>query len=295
MTRILLVGSQGQVGQELERLLPTDQTVSLSRPTLDLAAPETLREAVRQYQPEVIINAAAYTAVDRAEREPELAHAVNAIAPKILAEEAQRLKAGVIHLSTDYVFDGQKNTPYLESDPTNPMSVYGQTKLAGEIGVTQMCDRHFILRTAWVYGTYGKGNFVKTMLRLGSDREQLRVVMDQVGSPTWAKQIADTIQVILPLVQQEQIAPGIYHITNSGVTSWYDFAIAIFEEARNLGWTLKVEDVVPITTADYPTPAQRPAYSALACQKISGILGVHLPHWRQGLRQMLIHLSQNSP
>ncbi|MER3433398.1 MAG: dTDP-4-dehydrorhamnose reductase [Leptolyngbya sp. ERB_1_1] len=291
MARILLIGSNGQVGQELERLLPSDQTLAVSRSQVDLVDLDRLRTAIRHSQPEVIINAAAYTAVDRAESEPELAHAINAIAPAIMAEEAQRLKAGLIHLSTDYVFDGQKNTPYRETDRTNPVSVYGRSKLSGEDGV-RTCDRHIILRTAWVYGTYGKSNFVKTMLKLGSDREHLRVVVDQVGNPTWAKQIAETIVEILPQLQPEQISSGIYHITNSGIASWYDFAIAIFEEARSLGWRLKVQEVTPITTAEYPTPAKRPAYSALACQKISGILGEHPAHWRQGLRQMLTHLSQ---
>lgn len=295
MTRILLVGSNGQVGQELERLLPVDQTLSISRSQVDLARPELIRDVIRQHQPTLIINAAAHTAVDRAESEPELAKVVNAIAPVVMAEEAQKLKAELIHLSTDYVFDGQKSAPYLESDRTNPMGIYGQTKLAGEVGIAQACDRHLIFRTAWVYGTYGKSNFVKTMLRLGSDRDQVRVVADQVGSPTWAKQIAETIVKSLPLFEQEQMMPGIYHLTSSGVASWYDFAIAIFEEARQLGWKLEVQDVVPILTSEYPTPAKRPAYSVLATQKISGILGVHPVHWRQGLRQMLTHLSQNSP
>lgn len=296
MSQILLIGGNGQVGQELEQLLPPDQTLSVSRSQsrlqCDLAHLDQVREVIRQAQPRLIINAAAYTAVDRAETESELATTVNAIAPKIMAEEAQRLNAGLIHLSTDYVFDGQKNTPYLETDSTNPMSVYGQSKLLGEVGIAETCDRHLILRTAWVYGTYGKSNFVKTMLRLGSDREQLRVVVDQVGSPTWAKQIAETIVELLP--KFDQTPSGIYHLTNSGVTSWYDFAIAIFEEAQALGWPLKIQDVVPISTAEYPTPAKRPAYSALACQKISGILGKHPPHWRQGLRQMLTHFSQTS-
>ena len=294
MARILLIGSGGQVGQELNRLLPSDQTLAISRSqAFDLTHPETLRDAIHHYQPTLIINAAAYTAVDRAESEPELVHTVNAIAPVVMAEAAQKLNAGIVHLSTDYVFDGQKNTPYLESDLPNPMSVYGQSKLAGEVGIHNACDRHLILRTAWVYGTYGKSNFVKTMLRLGSDRDQVRVVVDQIGSPTGAEQIAATIVDLLP--QFERVTPGIYHLTNSGVASWYDFAIAIFEEAQSLGWRLEVKEVVPIVTADYPTPAKRPAYSVLACQKISSILGRHPAHWRQGLRQMLTHLSQNSP
>jgi dTDP-4-dehydrorhamnose reductase len=293
MTRILLIGSNGQVGSELELLLPDSKT--LSRPAIDLAQPETLRDPIRQYRPDVIINATAYTAVDRAESEPDLAQAVNAIAPTIMAEEAQKLGAAVVHISTDYVFDGKKNTPYLETDLTHPLGVYGQTKLTGEIGVCQTCDRHVVLRTAWVYGVYGKGNFVKTMLRLGAERPQLKVVMDQVGSPTWARQIAEAIVQLLPHLEQKQFPSGIYHFTNSGVTSWYDCAIAIFEEARQLGWDLQVQEVLPITTAEYPTPAERPAYSVLACQKISSMLGVQPSHWREELRRMLAQLRQTLP
>jgi dTDP-4-dehydrorhamnose reductase len=293
MARTLIIGSNGQAGQELVRLLPSDLTLALSRAQLDLADPAQIYDAIRQYQPTLIINAAAYTAVDRAETETELAHAINAIAPQTMAEAAQSIGAAIIHLSTDYVFDGQKNTPYLETDPTDPVSFYGRSKLAGERGV-QQCDRHLILRTSWVYGVYGKNNFVKTMLRLGNDREQLRVVVDQTGSPTWARHIATTIVELMPKLQQQEIASGIYHVTNSGVASWYDFAIAIFDQARSLGWQLKVQDIIPISTAEYPTAAQRPAYSVLACQKISGILGKHPTHWQQGLRQMLTQLSQNS-
>lgn len=292
MTRILLLGSNGQVGTEVHRLLP--EATSLSRPQLDLTNLNQLRDCIRQHKPDVVINAAAYTAVDRAETESDLAQIINADAPRVMAEEVQAIQAALVHISTDYVFDGQKNTPYAESDVTNPTSVYGQTKLAGEVAVQQACDRHFILRTAWVYGVYGKGNFVKTMLRLGRDREQLRVVTDQVGNPTGAKHIATTIAAMLPQMETAQMPAGIYHVTNSGVTSWYDFAIAIFEEARQRGWPLAIKDVVPIMTADYPTPATRPAYSALDCRKISAILGGHPPHWRASLRQMLAELDPDS-
>jgi dTDP-4-dehydrorhamnose reductase len=309
MSRILLIGGHGQVGRELAILLPG--ALSLARPVIDLSQPDRLREVIRSAAPSLIINAAAYTAVDRAESESELAQLVNATAPTVMAEEADRLGAGLIHLSTDYVFDGQKNTPYLASDPTGPTSVYGRTKLAGEVGIRATGCQHVILRTAWVYGVYGQGNFVKTMLRLGREREQLKVVVDQLGTPTWARHIAETVVALGAQLQPEafpavmpvenpaanpvQASSGTYHFTNSGVTSWYDFAVAIFEEARALGWPLKVTQVLPITTADYPTPAQRPAYSVLSGQEISAILGEYPAHWRQALRQMLAQLEEQSP
>ncbi len=283
---ILLIGSNGQVGRELQRILQIEgDLIAVGRPTVDLAQPDTLRSVIRENHPQIIINAAAYTAVDKAESEPELAKAINGIAPKIIAEEAEKSGAFLIHLSTDYVFDGNSSRPYQETDSTNPLSVYGETKLVGEQAIQNSCAHHFILRTAWVYGTFGKSNFVKTMLRLGAEREEIRVVADQIGSPTWAKDIADAIARILP-----QIAPeiaGIYHYTNSGVASWYDFAVTIFEEARQVGFPLKVQRIIPITTAEYPTPARRPSYSVLSCAKISTVSENYPPHWRQALRQML--------
>ena len=284
--RILLLGKDGQVGHDLQlKLAAQREIICYGRNTLDLENAASIRQVVSQVQPDIIVNAAAYTAVDRAESEPERAIAINGTAPTILAEEAHKLGAALLHISTDYVFDGQKNTPYLETDPTYPLSSYGKSKLAGEVGIQQVTDNYLILRTAWVYGVYGKGNFVKTMLRLGKDREELRVVADQVGSPSWAKDIADAIAQLL---QTE--ATGIYHFTNSGVVSWYDFAIAIFEEARALGFPLKVQRVIPITTADYPTPATRPAYSVLSGKKITETLGDYPPYWRDSLRKMLIQL-----
>ncbi|MEH2394491.1 MAG: dTDP-4-dehydrorhamnose reductase [Nostoc sp.] len=286
---ILLIGSNGQVGKELQQILSSsDNIISVARPTVDLAQPDTLCSVIRSNQPQIIINAAAYTAVDKAESEPELATAINAIAPLIIAQESQKLGALLIHISTDYVFDGNGYRPYLETDATNPLSVYGKTKLAGEKAIRETCAHHLILRTAWVYGTFGKNNFVKTMLRLGAERQELRVVSDQIGSPTWAQDIATVIAQMIP-----QLTPEIrdtYHYTNSGVASWYDFAVAIFEEAQQLGFPLKVERIVPITTAEYSTPARRPAYSVLACGKISAILETYPPHWRQKLRQMLTDL-----
>jgi dTDP-4-dehydrorhamnose reductase len=288
--RILLTGADGQLGQELQQtLMPLGEVVALTRQELDLSQGEQIRQLVQQIRPSIIVNSAAYTAVDKAESEVELAQAVNGTAPKIMAEEAEKIGALLLQVSTDYVFDGQKNTPYLETDPTHPLSSYGKSKLAGEIGIQQVTDNYLILRTAWVYGFYGKGNFVKTMLRLGQDREELRVVADQVGSPSWAKDIADAIAQLL---QSE--TTGIYHFTNSGVVSWYDFAIAIFEEARALGFPLKVQRVIPITTADYPTPAVRPAYSVLSGKKITETLGDYPPYWRDSLRKMLKQLQASS-
>lgn len=283
---ILLIGSNGQVGKEIIQILePYGNTIAIARPTVDLAQPNTLRSVIRENKPQIIINAAAYTAVDQAESEPELAKAVNGTALRILAEETEKLGVFLIHVSTDYVFDGNNSRPYTETDATNPVSVYGKTKLIGEEAIQKSCAHHFILRTAWVYGTFGKSNFVKTMLRLGTEREEIRVVADQIGSPTWAKNIAQVLMQIIPQLSSE--IAGTYHYTNSGVASWYDFAVTIFEEAQQLGFPLTVQRVIPITTAEYPTPARRPSYSVLSCAKISTVLGNHPPHWRQALRQML--------
>jgi len=282
---ILLIGRNGQVGTQLQKVLqPYGNLIAVARPEVELAQPETIKDLIEQWEPQIIINAAAYTAVDKAESEPELANKINAIAPKILAQEAERLQALLIHISTDYVFDGKNNRPYQENDSTNPLSVYGETKLAGEQAVRSICSDHLILRTAWVYGTGGKSNFVKTMLRLGAQKSELKIVADQIGSPTWAKDIA---QVIAILTTKEQRKSGIYHYTNSGVASWYDFAVAIFEEAKLLGFPLKIESVIPIPTSKYPTPAVRPSYSVLNCAKISSLMESYPPHWRESLRKML--------
>jgi dTDP-4-dehydrorhamnose reductase len=291
-SKILLIGNKGQLGQELEQLLVnTDaEIIGINRQTLDLTQTEQLRDTVKAISPDLIINCAAYTAVDKAETETELAEQINHIVPSILAEEADKIKSFLIHVSTDYVFDGTKNLPYQETDLTNPIGYYGKSKLAGETAVMNNCQAYIIMRTAWVYGVYGTGNFVKTMLRLGAEREEIRVVMDQIGSPTWTKDIANTIIQLIPQLNLE--ISGIYHYTNSGVTSWYDFAVAIFEEAATLGFPLKIEQVIPITTAEYPTPAKRPAYSVLSSRKISHLLGNVPPHWRQSLRAMLRDFSE---
>ncbi|MEG4198085.1 dTDP-4-dehydrorhamnose reductase [Microcoleus sp. Pol12A5] len=284
--KILLAGGSGQLAQELQPiLLSSGEVIAVDRTRLDLSQPESICQAMAEIQPDLVVNAGAYTAVDKAESEPELANAVNGIAPGILAEECEKLGASLIHFSTDYVFDGSHGSAYLETDSTNPLGTYGQSKLAGEEAIRKAGNRNIIIRTAWVYGNGGKGNFVKTMLRLGKEREEIRVVTDQIGSPTWTGDLAEAISQIIPLLGSESF--GTYQYTNSGVCSWYDFAIAIFEEAAQLGLPLKVQRVIPITTAEYPTPAKRPAFSVLSTVKISALLGTYPPHWRQGLRKML--------
>ena len=282
---ILLIGCNGQVGTELKKALqPYNNLIAVARPEVELVQPETIKNLIKQWEPQIIINAAAYTAVDKAENEPELANKINAVAPRVLAEEANKSQALLIHISTDYVFDGKNNRPYQENDLTNPLSIYGETKLAGEQAISSICSNYLILRTAWVYGSGGKSNFVKTMLRLGAQKSELKVVSDQIGSPTWATDIAQTIAM---LITKDQPKSGIYHYTNSGVASWYDFAVAIFEEAKLLGFPLNIERVVPIPTSEYPTPATRPSYSVLDCTKISSLMESYPPHWRESLRKML--------
>lgn len=290
MNKILLTGIKGQVGQELQYTLNSlGEVIGVSRQELDLSQPDSIRQAIATIKPNIIVNAAAYTAVDRAETEPELAKAINSVAPTVMAEEAQKLGATLVHISTDYVFDGRNYTPYTETDSPNPIGVYGKSKLMGEEGVRKNCDRHIIFRTAWVYGSRGHGNFVKTMLRLGEEREELRVVADQIGTPTWSYDLAEAIaQLLSSSSEKAEIPLGTYHFTNSGVASWYDFAIAIFAEAQQLGFPLKIKRVVPITTAEYPTPAQRPAYSVLSKVKITKVLGNYPPYWRDSLKQMLV-------
>ncbi|MBE9243988.1 dTDP-4-dehydrorhamnose reductase [Microcystis aeruginosa LEGE 00239] len=288
MKKVLLIGAKGQVGQELQVTLPQlGEVISIGREELDLTNSEKISQLIREIHPDYLVNAAAYTAVDKAETEPDLAYSINSIAPKIMAESAEKIKAKFLHISTDYVFDGRKNTPYLETDLTNPLGVYGQSKLRGEEEIKTVNSQAIILRTAWVYGSYGKSNFVKTMLRLGKEREELKVVVDQVGSPTWAKDIATAITHLLINVDNP---PGIYNFTNSGVASWFDLTKAIFEEAKISGIPLKIQRVIPITTAEYPTPAVRPAYSVLSSQKISQQLGYIPPYWRDSLKAMLNQL-----
>ena len=287
MKKILLLGSTGQVGQELVKILPElGQLITLKRQELDLTNSKEIAQTIIDLQPNIIINASAYTAVDKAETEPELAMAINAVAPKIMAQTAQKISAKLVHISTDYVFNGKNYCPYTEENQTEPLGTYGKSKLLGEIAVRENCDQHILLRTAWVYGACGHGNFVKTMLRLGANKEELRIVADQIGTPTWSYDIAQGITNLLNQSDQ-QISWGTYHFTNTGVASWYDFALAIFAEAEKLNFPLAIKKVLPITTAEYPTPAQRPAYSVLSKAKYIKTLGIYPPYWRDSLKKML--------
>lgn len=295
MKKILLTGINGQVGHAVQANMDAAYSlVALSRAELDLSNPEQIRQVVRAIKPDLIINPAAYTAVDKAESEPELANAINAIAPQILAEEAATLGAALIHISTDYVFDGTKKTAYLETDATNPTSVYGKSKLAGELAIQQVGLPHLILRTSWIYGAYGK-NFLKTILRLAAERDSLRVVADQIGAPTSSASIADAVLQLLKIWQPAQEnQTGIYHFTNAGSCSWHAFSCEIVNEYNRLAcdkhWpSLKaqVADIAAITTAEYPTPAARPANSCLDNSKLKTAFGIELPSWQQGLQQVM--------
>lgn len=293
MTKILLFGSQGQVGIELTNTLALlGELVKVDRTIVDLTNSSKIRDVIQQIKPNIIVNAAAYTAVDKAESETDLAYQINAIVPKIIAEESNKIDSKLIHISTDYVFDGKSNTPYLERDLTNPLGVYGKSKLKGEENIRENIDNYVILRTAWVYGIYGKGNFVKTMLRLGKEREQIKVVIDQIGCPTYAEDIAIVINKIINKFGDENNIKKLYHFTNLGVCSWYDFAINIFNQAKKMGYDLKVKEVLPIATSEYPTPAQRPAYSVLNTRKISQELDCFPPYWQDSLNQYFLKLNK---
>ena len=278
---ILLTGADGQVGFELERLLAgLGEIVAADRAMLDLGNADAIADVVRRVKPSLIVNAGAYTAVDRAESEPELARAINARAPAILAEEAKRLSATLVHYSTDYVFDGKRTTPYAEDAPTSPLNVYGLTKLEGEQAVAASGARAIVLRTSWVYGLRGK-NFLLTMRKLASERDELRVVADQIGVPNWSRTLASaTARIVgagLPALAERS---GLYHLSCSGQTSWYDFARAIVGEVPK-------PRIVPITTAEYPTPARRPAYGVLATTRFEATFGFALPDWRQALAECI--------
>jgi dTDP-4-dehydrorhamnose reductase len=283
--RILITGKNGQVGGEFSRLYhsPGD-LVSVGRDECDLSSEQSIRDLVRRVRPQVIVNAGAYTAVDQAETEPELCFATNAAAPRVLAQEAVRLDALLIHYSTDYVFNGEKPEPYLESDPISPVSVYGASKAAGEAAIAQTAGRYLVLRTSWVYGAQGK-NFLRTMLRLGAERPELRIVDDQVGAPTSAAAIAAaTARLVAQYAAPgAHLAPGIYHMTAAGSTSWYGFARAIFG-AGILGNPPRLQ---AIPSSDYPTPARRPANSVLANDRFAHVFGFRLPPWQQQLQDVL--------
>lgn len=285
--KVLVTGAAGQLGRALSRTVPRSvEIVALDRAALDLTQPDAVAACLRSIRPTTLINASAYTAVDQAEAEPERAHAVNADAVGSLAAacEAQRIR--FVHVSTDFVFDGASGRPYRPTDPTAPLSVYGASKLAGERQIASYAELDWrILRTAWVYAGTGR-NFVLTMLGLFKKRSVVRVVADQVGSPTSADSLAHCVWRTATVER----ARGILHFADAGVASWYDFAVAIYEEARELGLITSSVDIQPIQTKDYPTPARRPSYSVLDVSATSEILGLTPVHWRTNLRQVLREL-----
>ena len=281
--RIAVTGRSGQVVSAMsERASHGIELVTLGRPKFDLADAGTVGPAIAAAAPDLIVSAAAYTAVDKAESEPDLARAVNGVAPGLIGEAAAALGIPVIHLSTDYVFAGDKPAPYVETDMTGPATTYGRTKLEGEERLAAATDNHLILRTAWVYSPFG-GNFVKTMLRLAATRDEVRVVADQRGCPTSALDIADAIFSLAPRLSDGEAPRGVFHLVGSGETDWASFAAAIFEESSALGGPSA--RVVPITTAEYPTPAHRPANSRLSTGKLHTSYGLALPQWRASLRE----------
>jgi dTDP-4-dehydrorhamnose reductase len=283
---ILLTGKSGQVGFELARALaPLGTLHAHDRATLDLANPDALRAACRALKPDLIVNAAAYTAVDKAESEPQLAHAINARAPGVLAEEARRVGAVLVHYSTDYVFDGRKRTPYVETDLVNPVNEYGRSKLAGEQAIGAVGCKHLILRTSWVYGPRGK-NFLLTMLALAKTRDEIRVVDDQHGAPTTSRYLAQSTLHALRSIPARGVASGIYHLAPSGETTWFAFARAIFSRwAARTG--VKVPAVIAIPSSAYPTPAQRPACSLLATGRMRAAFALEAPPWEELLSRCL--------
>jgi len=294
MTRILLLGKDGQLGWELQRALaPLGPLVALGRADCDLADPDRLRAVVRAAAPDVIVNAAAYTAVDKAESDPQPCSAVNSVAPGILADEAKRSGAWLVHYSTDYVFDGSKQGAYREDDATAPLSIYGATKLAGEQAIRQSGCRHLIFRTSWVFAARG-GNFAKTMLRLAREREALNVVADQTGAPTSAELIADVTALCLRDILRPggEALQGLYNLAASGETSWHGYARFVLDQAARAGVALKCDPaaIAPIPASAYPLPARRPANSRLDTAKLRQAFGVHLPDWTYHVERMLTEI-----
>lgn len=285
--RLMLTGANGQLGWELARSLqPLGEVIALDRMQCDLERPDSFAALIETIRPDVIVNAAAYTAVDKAESEPQRARRVNAEAPGELARLARRHGALLLHYSTDYVFDGSKPEAYVETDTPAPLNQYGASKLEGEGAIAAAEGEHLILRTTWVYAARG-ANFLRTMLRLGAEREALRVVADQQGAPTWARNLADASALIIAQAMRERrqgdFESGLFHLCAAGHTSWHGFAEAIFAAARARGLPLAVREVAAITTADYPTPASRPLNSRLDCSRLAQRFGVRLPDWSAAL------------
>ena len=298
--RILLTGASGQVGGELlETLKPLGELIAPARAEMDLADANSVREVIRSVRPRWIVNPGAYTAVDRAESEPELAYAINAEAVKAIGQEALGIGAGVVHFSTDYVFDGAGSTPYRETDATGPMSVYGASKLAGEIALAESGAAHLIFRTSWVYGASGK-NFLMTILKLARERESLRVVGDQHGAPTWSRDLARMTAAVIGQCEVAARGPeltavlsdvgGIYHAAGAGQTTWYGFAAEAVRLQRESEPGVRFAEIGEITTAEYPTAAKRPANSRLNCERLAERFGWKMMDWRDSLREVLAEL-----
>ncbi|MFN0219054.1 MAG: dTDP-4-dehydrorhamnose reductase [Hyphomicrobium sp.] len=293
--RLLIAGGQGQIAKALVDVAPSRSEITafaVGRPALDICEVRTIERAFGEIRPNVVINTAAYTNVDQAESEPERAMALNRDGARLLAAAAARRGVPIIHLSTDYVFDGAATRPYRETDPTGPTTVYGHTKLEGERAVQQENPRHVILRTAWVYSPFGR-NFVKTVLARAREDHALRIVADQTGSPTYAPHLVDAILAVAARVSaianERDAAWGVYHAAGSGSASWYDVAREMIENAADL--TARTHDIEAIATADYPTPAIRPAFSQLDCGKLENMFGVRLPDWRFGVAECVRRLS----
>lgn len=296
--KILLLGKNGQLGWELQRSLALlGEVIALDRLNRsglcgDLTNLNGLRTTIATLQPDVIVNAAAYTAVDKAESEPELAQLINIQAPKVLAQEASKIGAWLVHYSTDYVFDGSDNEPWNESDEPEPLNQYGKSKLAGEQAIQDSECKYLIFRTSWVYGSKGN-NFAKTMLRLATDRKTLDVIDDQVGAPTSAALLADcTAHALRQAVNDSNVA-GLYHLAASGQTTWYNYAKFVIEQVQSSGRELAVTEINPISTSEYPTPAKRPHNSKLNTDKFCTTFGLTLPEWQQGVNRMLDEINYN--
>ncbi|TAN71699.1 MAG: dTDP-4-dehydrorhamnose reductase [Gallionella sp.] len=294
--KILLLGKSGQVGWELQRsLAPLGELIALDHDSRELCGNltdlEGIAQTVRSVAPDVIVNAAAHTAVDKAESEPELARAINALAPGVLAREARRCNAWLIHYSTDYVFDGSGDQPWLETDATGPLSVYGTTKLEGDQLIRQSACQHLIFRTSWVYGAHG-GNFAKTMLRLARERDSLSVIDDQIGAPTGADLLADVTAHAIRTARQRPEVSGLYHLVAGGETSWHGYASFVLDFARRAGVTLKVahDATHPVPTSAFPTPARRPHNSRLDTTKLRNTFDLSTPVWQTGVARMLAEI-----
>jgi dTDP-4-dehydrorhamnose reductase len=305
--RILITGASGQVGEALTRTLaPLGDIFAPQRQNLDLSDAKSIRKIMREYRPRWVVNAAAHTAVDKAESESELAFAINAAAPEIIAEEARGVGAVVVHYSTDYVFDGTKSSPYVESDATGPLNIYGRSKLAGEMALSASGVPYLVIRTSWVYGATGK-NFLLSILRLAREREHLKIVADQHGAPTWSFELARMTEHVIGHVERlaaeakcslaEAALPlsGTYHASGAGQTTWHGFAVQAIAELQKLEPDTKLATVEAISTAEYPTPAKRPTNSLLDCSKLERVFGWRMPEWQKSVTQVIEQLREVPP